>query len=428
MRLIAAFVALAFCGSAQAASMPATPVGDFTKTMSINAHIGRTYYAYADMALTESMFTYIGIFRTRVGMSKYTDPVTESVYGSTVRLPQIYNDIGVTFTATISAFADFDFHRAFIADHSEMFDAVEGRNEPDGNPFTYNGLTGFNSITAYQNDLFNSISSLCLPVFTYALAWSTSSVIQALAPAKGNFLALHLYPYIWNALNNPWDTFTYRKGLYSALKPGAPFVITETGYYTVPSASPREGVSEAVQAKYTLNTYPAAFLAGSCSTNIYEMCDETSDPLGLDYEWHFGLFHYDGTPKPAATALRNFVALLTAGEPARTEKVRLCSTITSTGSLDYSTTTLPGSVKQLLLRKTDNSYWLLVWNDVTIWNGTTHEEIPIDPIGTTVTLADAAASITVYNPYLGTTEQTLTNTDSVTLDVLEYVKLIKVVL
>lgn len=74
------------------------------------------------------------------------------------------------------------------------------------------------------------------------------------------------------------------------------------------------------------------------------------------------------------------------------------------GKLDY---TLSGSlpnVKQRLLQKSDGSFWLLLWNDVSVWNSTTKTDITNIAVPASLTFNDGVSrTVTVYNPRLGLT-------------------------
>ena len=80
------------------------------------------------------------------------------------------------------------------------------------------------------------------------------------------------------------------------------------GWHTTGNRQDASSVSEGVQAKYLLDGLLDASKAGNVKTYLYELLDQnTGDGIS---ENNFGLFHSDGTPKPAATAVHNLVAIL----------------------------------------------------------------------------------------------------------------------
>lgn len=175
--------------------------------------------------------------------------------------------------------------------------------------------------------------------------------------------------------------------------PNQPTVITEGGYSTLPQAQVNGSVAEQVQAKYTLAFLLDAWKAGVSQTYLYELLDERPDPRGLDREQHFGLFRYDGSAKPAATALHNLTTLLADPGAAADFAPR---------PLGYSLSGVPATTQQLLLGKSDGSFSLILWNETDLWNNAT--QAPVTGPSASGTLAlPGSASIQLYDPLVGTT-------------------------
>ena len=112
-------------------------------------------------------------------------------------------------------------------------------------------------------------------------------------------------------------------------------------------------MSEATQAVRTVQTLLDAFLMGVQRTYIYELLDTEADPSRQDAQKNFGLFRYDGTPKPAATAVRNLVSILK-----QADGRNYGNAASATASI-----TAPDSpsARSLLLRRADGAQCFVLW-------------------------------------------------------------------
>jgi hypothetical protein len=121
-----------------------------------------------------------------------------------------------------------------------------------------------------------------------------------------------------------------------------PRVTTETGC-TIGGA-----VTEEVQALNLLNMYLAQFKRGWSHTAVYLLRDRTDEAGNQS----FGFFKPDYRPRKAAEYLRNLTAIL-ADKRAVAEP----------GRLNYSIAEQPATVHDLLLRKSDGTFALVVWGE-----------------------------------------------------------------
>ena len=93
-----------------------------------------------------------------------------------------------------------------------------------------------------------------------------------------------------------------------ALAPGKPNVVTEGGWWTAPAVASYgipAGVPQAIQAKLELSFLLDNYALGVTRTFLYELFDEYADPVGINFEDHFGLFTSAGAAKSLATALHS---------------------------------------------------------------------------------------------------------------------------
>lgn len=151
-----------------------------------------------------------------------------------------------------------------------------------------------------------------------------------------------------------------------------PRVTTETG---VRVGDCNGAITEEVQACNYLNLFLAQFKRGWSQTFIYEFLD---DPDGA-----FGFYAADYTTKrKCADYMHNFTTLL------RDDKPRKHRGVLTYSILDP----LPETVHDLLLQKSDGTFWLVLWGEKV----SGEEQIQL-------CLPSAVKQVTVYDPTRGTT-------------------------
>ena len=130
-------------------------------------------------------------------------------------------------------------------------------------------------------------------------------------------------------------------------------------------------VTEHVQGCNYLNLFLAQFVRGWDKTFVYEFLD---DPDGA-----FGFYASDYAAKrKAADYLHNMTTILRDEGPART------------GALAYTVDPMPATAHDLLLRKSDGGYWLVVWGE---------RVAGADKV--TVTLPARHREVRIYDPTVG---------------------------
>ncbi len=161
---------------------------------------------------------------------------------------------------------------------------------------------------------------------------------------------------------------TWRKGFSgysnSALA-SLPRVTTETGWAT----GGKKGLTQEAQANLYLNLYLAQFKQGFKYTFIYMLRDAGGSDSG------YGIFDSDYQPKRSATYLHNLTTILADNGPA------------VPGKLDYTIPNQPATVHDLLLRKSNGAFELVIWsekakgaNNITVELGSSHHQVRVyDP-------------------------------------------------
>jgi hypothetical protein len=181
---------------------------------------------------------------------------------------------------------------------------------------------------------------------------------SAYANAYGNYSPYvnygncHPYTYPWGQPEGNMQNVVNGNAM---LWGSAPFMLTETGCFTGTAPS---SVGWYAHGKYSLRSLLTAFNLGAYRTYLYELCDEHNNPS--NQEDNFGLITYNGSAKPAYTAIKNTISLLSDPGPAFTP-----------GTLNWSITGNTANVNSTLLQKHNGDFYLALWigdvsNDSTI--------------------------------------------------------------
>jgi hypothetical protein len=146
-----------------------------------------------------------------------------------------------------------------------------------------------------------------------------------------------------------------------------PVMATESGYHDALAATEgQRPVSEAAMATYVPRLFLDYFRRGIPRSFQYELVDEFPDAGETEPESDFGLLRNDLTPKPAFTALRNLIAVL--DDPGGDF---------DPGRLDYTVSGDRSGLQQLLLQKSDGSFYLVLWRAKSVWDADARR--PLDP-------------------------------------------------
>jgi hypothetical protein len=152
---------------------------------------------------------------------------------------------------------------------------------------------------------------------------------------------------------------------------------------------------ERIQGTVLVNTYLAQFKRGWRYTFIYE----------LGGGGNLGLFHQDWTPKLAATYIHNVTTVMADNVP-----------VAAPGKLDYSIANAPSTVHDLLLQKSSGAFELVVWGEQVTGANTI-----------TVSLGGTYATVKIYDTTVGTTPiQILTDVASVPLAIGDHAMILEI--
>ncbi|HEY4647557.1 MAG TPA: hypothetical protein VIG95_00560, partial [Gemmatimonadales bacterium] len=164
-----------------------------------------------------------------------------------------------------------------------------------------------------------------------------------------------------------------------------PLVVTETGYHTCPTCTNGNGVSYLAQSKYLGRLVFEYYNRNIKRTNIYELIDEGVSSTDREKNW--GLIRNDGGIKPSFTTVKNIIALLKDPGAGFTP-----------GRLSYRLSGALGSTHQTLLQKRDGRFYLVLWQELSVWNISSKSDVRNPDDDVTLTLGSPASAIRVYRP------------------------------
>jgi hypothetical protein len=416
--LIAVLGTWATKSSAQATSTPAVTANDFLNSIGVCSHMTQGLDAEPKVA---TCLAYAGIRNVRDDGS-----INPSALKNFIDLHAATGAKLCLLPPTANP-TDWPTQYDAVADVGGLL-AVEGTNEPNNEPPTFEGEKS-SSTTAMPTAKFQAAlyafakadSHLVgIPIFTSSESGGSEpdnvglqyltiptplpeGVLMPAGTPYGDYANDHNYligngitkpvdNIAWKAedplLNENWDGLYGNHGItWSKHFAGyskdqlltLPKVTTETGWYT--SAENAQGqkypVSLDQQGKMLLNLYLTAVKRGWTYTFVYYLHDS---PQG---EW--GFFDPSYNAKPSGTYLHNMTTIL-----ADTGSFK-------PGALNYTISNEPATVHDLLIQKKNGTYYLAVWDDRPVGEGT--DDVTVD-LGEPYT-------VNQYDPTEGTTAKGL---------------------
>jgi len=356
----------------------ATSAAAFVASIGVDAAIDYTDGKYANIQTDLADLKYLGVSLIRTD-AYFTGMTGQAAYNlaasSGIRFDMLLyaNGTPANSVAQLAAFATA--HPGSIA-------AVEGPNEVNNFAASYNGLTGAAAAVAFQNALYADVGADATLNGTTVYSYTMNA--GATSTTGYDYAAIHPYA------NNANAPLAYLKSNMTAIPTGKSFVVTETGYSTLSTAS--GGVDGHTQAIYNLDMIFDAKAAGAATVFVYELLDAYADASGTSTGNHFGLFDYSGNAKPAAVALHDLTTILGGG-----------TTSYIPGTVSYTIGGADATTSSMVLQKSTNTFDVVIWDEQKIWNNTTHAEIAPVSHTDTIHFANVQATIDVYDPILGTT-------------------------
>jgi hypothetical protein len=357
----------------------------FVDTIGTNVHLHYLDTVYGNYALIRRRLIDSGIRHVRDGADLTTDPVYNNLaVGHYADLATVgvkvdlivdpRSSIKQVTTSTISAL------KALAGNGLEFF---EGPNEYDISGDSQWAQT----LRSYQQELYASVkqnaSTKNVPVLAPSLVQGASVSQLGNLNTISDFANMHSY----SGGNLPSNQLDQLTSLNENVASGKPMIPTECGFHNaVGSNGGFPGVTEAAAGKYMPRLFLEYFNQGFPRTYNYEFIDEKADATN-NPEMHFGLLRFDGSAKPAFTAVANLIQILK--DPGATF---------SAAKLDYKMTGALNSVHHTLLQKRDGRFYLILWQEISSFNLQTKQDIsnPNEPV--TISFANTPQNINVYFP------------------------------
>jgi hypothetical protein len=319
-------------------------------------------------------------------------PVYVALAQAGVRFDLSQNNATQAPFTTVDALADTQRTDTLVEVVPGSVEGMEGANEYDINSYNLNGedsqTVGVPWGVLDDQDLQAAVQADPLLAGVPIVAASVEGVTQ---PASGigpyiNIANSHIYSLPGDQLQT---TELQELGWARASAPGAPIWVTEAGISSSGYGTSFWGVTDAyTQGIIDTNVLLDGWYNGVSKTFLYELVD--GGPVATDQESNFGLFNQDGTPKPVATDIHDMMTIL--ADPTGGSF--------SPSTLNYTISGLPSSGLSMLLEKSDDTFWLVVWNaSAALYNGSVDVVPPTSRVE--VSFGSVAFDTSVYDPIKG---------------------------
>jgi len=385
LAITAILAALALAPAAEGAATQARPADAVVESIGVNTHLGYTDTPYNDFAMVEQRLRELGIRYIREGVSQGR----ADVYS---RLRQLAAD-GIH----LDAIAGDPLQRWSIGTIDQQLDLIE--SELSGSAISIEGPNEYDLqgdanwiavLRDYTQRLWEGVQShpklAGLPVI------GPSIVLRENMAAAGDLTPWidygNTHTYLSGAMP---ETASIWDGELAAARSNSgskPVQVTETGYHNgVNGTVGYLPTSEAATGVYMPRLFLNNFSRGIARSYSYELLDQRDDPGRTDIEANFGLLRNDFSKKPAAVAVERLIGLLSdKGAPF------------APGDLSYSLEGAPASARQLLLQKRDGSFYLVLWNAVSVWDPALRTDLDPGSVPVTVQLEEPIAAAEVFEP------------------------------
>ncbi|MCJ9729115.1 RHS repeat protein [Bradyrhizobium sp. PRIMUS42] len=393
----------------------------FINSIGVNTHAGFGWTGYNNLALMVDDLEYLGVthLRDAMGTSPAAQPVVDGLAAAGYKFDFLVSS-ALPQTGTVGLQNYIASLQKFVTNHAGSISAIEGLNEANHQPFSYNGSSSLTAAAQFQSALYQAVNANAalgsIPVYNLSLAYNDPQGYSQLGNMSGSVDYANAHAYVSTSLN-PSSSIAATLSAVMAAAPGKPVVITETGY-TTQANTQYLGVNETVQAKSILNTLTDAYKAGVSATYLYELFDRDSSAGNTNPEANFGLFNSDGTPKLAATAIHNLTTILADDGKGGLQP---------TDPLNYTLSNMPASGNSMVLGKSNGAYELVVWAEPKLWKDANDTEISNPTETVTVNLGGVHHSVKVYDTLTGTTAiASYTDVSTITIPVSDHPLIIEI--
>jgi hypothetical protein len=346
---------------------------EFIATLGVNTHTSTGANGYSNIPDVIADLQYLGISNVRDGDNgSLANLITMAQAG--IKFDFLLAGGGSKTTADIQG--EFAVINQVSQSVPGSVVAVEGANEINNFPITYNGVDGLQGAVDMQEAIYamaHSDASLPGVSVYYFTGYDAGGLGFGPNPAITGGLADYdnQHPYPQNG-EPPMESVNPTTTLPNETPAIGPAVYTETGYSNTDTFGANLGLQG--QAAYTLDLLMDDAKQGIARTYLYELLEEGDG---------FGLFTTSNSPTPAATAIHNLTSILADGG----------TVAPSATAVAYSINNLPSDGYDMTLIKSNGATDIIVWaepqisptdagptTDVTVLFGTTYQSVKVfDP-------------------------------------------------
>lgn len=415
--LVAVIAALAAAAIAPAASaaVPARPSDSLVESVGVNVHMGYSDTVYGQFDRIRSALRGLGIRYVRDGIAQNRPDVYSrfrTLAADGVRLNAIVGD-------SLQRWGVGTLDQQLNTIEKELRTSVvslEGPNEYD----IQGDSNWVANLRDYQRRLWES--SQARPALSALPVVGPSLVGRSAHDQLGDVSAWsdegNMHPYPGGEAPDRASHLNDEFAMAAKNFGSDPVQATETGYNNaLQTASGHRPASERAAGIYMPRLYLEYFRRGVSRTFGYELIDSRVDPGLTDVEAHFGLLRGDFSEKPAATTLKRLIGLL--ADPGGSF---------APGSLSYTLSGAPSSARQMLLQKRDGSFYLVLWNQVSVWDTAARTDLNPNDSQVTLRLDQRIERAEVYRPSQSSSPTaTVANPASLPVSLSEEVTVIRLV-
>ncbi|WP_158930077.1 hypothetical protein [Acidisphaera sp. S103] len=374
----------------------------FIQTIGVNTHVNTGANGYGNTTNVLSDLSYLGIDNVRDGEDGSLATL-ETMAAAGIKFDFLLAGGGTYVPSVITG--ELSVIDEVEASTAGSVYAVEGANEINNFPITYNGVGGQTGAVDMQEAIYSytkadtNLPGVNVFYFTGYSGDPDPSTTSGLADYDNQ----HPYSQLGAP---PMDYVNRAAALTNESSSTDPAVYTETGYANNGGAySGTFGtfLGQYGQAVYTLDLLFDDAVQGIQTTYLYELMEE-GDGLGL--------FNGDSstTPTMAATAIHNLTSILADS-----------GTVAPMG-VGYTVQNLPSDGNSMELLKSNGDSDIVVWAEPQVSEYATTPTTPV-----TVSLDQSYATVDVFDPMSGTSPiETLYNVSAVTLELTDHPLIIEV--
>jgi hypothetical protein len=390
----------------------------FLATLGVDTHMAYTDGEYADVSMIIADLKYLGISQVRDGITNGVDANGNANGSAPLSTYLAMAKAGIKFTFIIEATS-----AAVIATQLALINqveaavpgsvtAIEGPNEINNEPITFNGLTGEPAALAAQAALYAAVkadATLAGVPVDYFTGYGAGSDAAGPDPTTtlglADFDTQHPYPNFGQPPGYWVARATALGNLSAADVATAPAVYTETGYSSAQ-------VTPYVQEVYTLDLLMDTANDGISKTYLYDLVDAYA-PGSVQGDDGYGLFDNATAAKPVATAIHNLTSILA--------DTGATAASFATTRLGYSISGLGADGNSMVMETSNGTYELVIWAEPEIYDVATGTYTAAPAQNVTVSLAKTFGSIEVFDATIGTNAiASDANADSVTVSVTDH--------